>query len=72
MQRLVKEAEDAQAAMDRERRDQIFEDITIPDSPSTEQLYCEADSYSKGIEIKIWFNCYIIPFCIVTVISFSA
>ena len=56
-QRLVKEAGEAQAAMDTEKRDQIFEDITIPEAPPTQHLYCEADGLyvkgkDKGIEIK--------------------
>lgn len=56
-QRLVREAGEAQAAMDTRKRDQLFEDITIPEAPSTQHLYCEADGlYVKGkgksIEIK--------------------
>lgn len=43
--------------MDQEKRDPIFEDITIPDAPSTKHLYCEADDLyvkgkGKGIEIN--------------------
>ncbi|WP_187119684.1 ISLre2 family transposase [Numidum massiliense] len=56
-QRLVKEAGEAQAVMDAEKRDRIFEDTVIPNSPSVKHLYCEADGLyvkgrGKGIEIK--------------------
>ena len=56
-QRLVQEAGQAQSAMDTHKRDEIFEDITIPEAPSPQHLYCEADGlYVKGkgksIEIK--------------------
>lgn len=56
-QKRAGRAGEAQAALDQEKRDQLFEDITIPDAPSVPHLYCEADGlYVKGkgksIEIK--------------------
>lgn len=58
---LVKEAGEAQAAMDAHKRDQIFEEMEIPEAPSVEHLHCEADGlYVKGkdksIEIKNMIN----------------
>ncbi|AQS54575.1 hypothetical protein B0W44_00985 [Novibacillus thermophilus] len=52
-QRLVKDAGQAQAAMDTRKRDQIFEDITIPEAPSTQHLYCEADGLYFGRRVLL-------------------
>lgn len=53
---LVKEAGKAQAA-DAHKRDEIFEEMNIPEASPVEHLYCEADGLyvkgrGKGIEIK--------------------